>query len=440
MSTREVQDLGDGLVLRQAGPGDTDALASFYVEVNRQLPNPSALAVWTHDLVERPLPTANPTLFTLVEDVRTGRIVSSLNLIGQTWSYDGIEFLVGRPECVSTHPDYRRRGLVRRQFELIHEWSRRRGEQVLAVSGIPYIYRQFGYETLWALDQGYAGHEAQLMELAGQDPRAYRVRPAADADVDFLSELYRQASARSLVVCVRDRAMWTYDIAVRSPGSDVGRQVGIVETTRGNPVGLVAHRMELAEGRLDVVAYERLPGISWSEVTPAVSAYLLATAREYARAGGEGAFAGVAMCLGASHPVYSTLQGWAPTRFRGAWYMRVPDLPAFIRHIRPALERNLSRSPLARHSGTLILSFYRHDLRLEIDAGRIAKVEDGYPPSPERADAAFADLAFLQLVFGYRSVAELDFYYPDCWVGSREVSALLDALFPKRGSYLWSVE
>jgi hypothetical protein len=81
-----------------------------------------------------------------------GRIISSLNLISQTWAYDGIPFAVGRPELVATLPEYRRRGLVRQQMALIHQKSAARGELVQAITGIPWYYRQFGYEM--GLDLG----------------------------------------------------------------------------------------------------------------------------------------------------------------------------------------------------------------------------------------------------------------------------------------------
>jgi len=53
---------------------------------------------------------------------------------------------VGRPELVGTHPDYRRRGLIRAQFKIIHQWSAARGHAMQAITGIPWYYRQFGYE------------------------------------------------------------------------------------------------------------------------------------------------------------------------------------------------------------------------------------------------------------------------------------------------------
>ena len=47
----------------------------------------------------------------------------------------------------------------------------------------------------------------------------------------------------------------------------------------------------------------------------------------------------------------------------------------------------------------------------------------------------FPPLVFLKLVFGYRSLEELHYAYPDCW--ATEGDALtLEALFPKQPSWL----
>ena len=43
------------------------------------------------------------------------------------------------PELVGTKKEYRRRGLVRQQFEVMHEWSAERGELVQIITGIPQL-------------------------------------------------------------------------------------------------------------------------------------------------------------------------------------------------------------------------------------------------------------------------------------------------------------
>lgn len=94
-------------------------LAVFNADVHcGPAPEPSAwIAAWTRDLLSGGHPTHAPDDFTIVEETATGRIVSALNLISQTWSYGGVPVGVGMVELVGTDPEYRRRGLVRRQFD-----------------------------------------------------------------------------------------------------------------------------------------------------------------------------------------------------------------------------------------------------------------------------------------------------------------------------------
>src|SRR4051794_20397340 len=107
-----LRDLGDGLVLRRSSSDDMDALAEFNAQVFGSPtggPDQSA-AGWVRDLLRGDHPTFKSDDFLLVEDTAKHAIASSLCLISQVWSYDGIEFGVGRPELVGTANEYRRRG------------------------------------------------------------------------------------------------------------------------------------------------------------------------------------------------------------------------------------------------------------------------------------------------------------------------------------------
>ena len=139
-------DLGDNLKLRFATPDDTNALVGF----NARLHEAENVGPNVRDLMSGDHPTCKASDFTVVEDTKTGKIVSSACLISQTWTYSGIPFKFGQPEFVATEPAYRRRGLVRKQFEVIHAMSSARGELMLGITGIPWYYRLFGYEM--ALD------------------------------------------------------------------------------------------------------------------------------------------------------------------------------------------------------------------------------------------------------------------------------------------------
>jgi hypothetical protein len=117
--------------------------------------------------------------------------------------------------------------------------------------------------------------------------------------------------------------------------------------------------------------------------------------------------------------------------------VRVPDVAAFLRRIAPALERRLAGSFAAGYTGELPISFYRGGVKLGFESGRLAAVEPLAPPDEGRAETAFPGLTFLQLLLGFRSFAELSYAFPDC---QAESPTLLDALFPKRGSFFSSIE
>jgi hypothetical protein len=143
----------------------------------------------------------------------------------------------------------------------------------------------------------------------------------------------------------------------------------------------------------------------------------------------------LAFWLGAAHPAYEVMGNQLPRVLQTyAWYLRVPDLVGFVRHVTPVLEARLDASLVASHTGELKLNFYRGGLRLDLKEGRLAAVEPWAPDRANAGDAGFPDLTFLQLLFGYRSVEELDHTYADCWTGSVAARVLLEALFPKRPS------
>ena len=141
----------------------------------------SGVAAGTRDLMSGDHPTCDASDFTVIEDTTTGSIVSSTCLIGQRFSYEGVEFDAGLPELVGTHPDYRRRGLIREQFEVLHRWSKERGHLMQAIAGIPYYYRRFGYEMAvymgWDVGSTSRTYPANHRWLRSKDSRVLTTAP-----------------------------------------------------------------------------------------------------------------------------------------------------------------------------------------------------------------------------------------------------------------------
>lgn len=442
MRRKIVGDLGDGLILRRSTAEDTEALVDFHGNVHREPGTEEReeyVAAWVRDLMERPHPTFDVGDITIVEDARTGTIVSSLCLISQTWSYGGVPYGVGRPELVGTQSDYRRRGLVRAQFDVIHRWSAERGEMLQSITGIPYFYRQFGYEMGLTLGGSRAGYKQQVPKLKNGQEEPYRLRPATESDLPFIAQVCEHGARRYPVACVRDEALWRYELFGKSEKNANRRAMRLIETAKGEPVGCLAHASRLRKGGVSAMVYELKQGLSWLAVTPSVVRHLWALGEEWAAQDDEQEMETFRLALGAEHPAYDVLHSRAPhIRPPYAWYVRVPDLPRFLRHVAPVLEQRLAGSVLAGHTGETKISFYRHGLRLVFKEGQLADVEPWQPAPENDGDAAFPSLTFLQLLFGYRSLGELDYAFADCWA-SDEAHALLQSLFPKQSSNVWPV-
>jgi len=438
-----LRDLGDGLVMRRSIAADARTIADFnsWVQGDPDAPHPiEGETYWALDLLRGNHPTFREDDFTIVEDTTTGKIVSVTNLIDQIWSYGGIPFGVGRPESVGTLPEYRNRGLIREQFDVLHQWSAERGHLVQGITGIPYYYRQFGYEMALDLGGGRIGYVPSIPALEPGGSEAYRFRPVTEADLPFILEVDAYSAQRLLVACIRDAALWHYEIFGKSEKNLTRVEWRIVETAGGEPVGYVGHGFKPdGDGGLQMPVFELKPGASWLAVAPGLLRYLKATGETYAAREGK-AFAAIYAQLGPTHPLWGAVRSRLPKVARPyAWYLRVPDLPAFLRHIAPVLQERLARSSAPGYTGELKLSLYRQGVGLVFDAGRLATVEAWRPRHEDPGSAAFPALTFLQLLFGYRTLDELQAAFTDCWVEDDDARALLEALFPKQPSAVWPV-
>ena len=186
--------------------------------------------------------------------------------------------------------------------------------------------------------------------------------------------------------------------------------------------------------------YELIDGISWLEPTHSLVRYAKITGEKYAAQDDDKEFQAFSMLMGDEHPVYEVIKNRLPRRRNPyAWYMRVADLPGFLNHIQPVLEKRLAESILVNHSGELKLCFFRTGIKFCFERGDIQSIEPYRPKSAEDGDALFPDLTFLRVLFGYNSFSELESSFADCYARNDHGRALVPILFPKKSSNVWGV-
>jgi GNAT superfamily N-acetyltransferase len=448
-----VRDLGDGLRLRWSRAEDAEELARLECEVflNRPTePLNQPLAWHVRELLSDSHPLMGSGDFALVEDRRGGgnRVVACACLWRQFWDYEDVRLLVGRPELVISDPDYRHRGLIRALFGLLHARSEAEGALVQAITGIPYFYRQFGYEYALELD-GYLTLPVALIPPAPDDGREpVRLRDATLEDLPAIMALYeaRRQQGELVVSTPISEKWWRYQLTHwQDCRTGEHWHVQVMDSEREDFLGfLVMPTMRWRSAVPVMHCFEVVPGVDLFWLLPPVLRAILARGRQMPVRREPAEIDHLRFYLSTEHPIRAALlrlpnRYGEPLAVRSsrpyAWYVRVPDLAAFLRRVAPVLEHRLARSPLAGYSGKLSLHFYGRELLLHFQAGQLERVQELKPAFDyEQADAAFPPQAFLPLLFGYRSLDELSYAFPDIEV-KPTAEMLLQTLFPKRPSW-----
>lgn len=432
-----IRDLGDNLVLRHATQDDVEALAQFNSFIHKDLgaTDPAdEIGWWTRDLMRGDHPTTAAEDFLIVEDTSNGAIASTTCLISQVWKYGGIPFRVGRPELVATNPEYRNKGLVRAQFDELHRWSAERGELAQAITGIRYYYRQFGYEMTLNMPARRVGYKISITPLKTGEEEPYVVRPATDEDIPFVASLVAEAEKRYFITLQRDEEYWRYVMHSISEGSYLHSEFAIIETPDGQRIGTFIHGSKLSGGAIKVTLYELTAGVRWAAVTPTVLRYIGKKGNEYEARGSKVPFGAFVFELGDTHPAYGVIMSKLPRKVPNyTYFMRVPDVAAFLRHVAPVLEKRVAESIFEGHTGELKFNFYRSAFKMTFAEGKVG-AESYTPAHQDDGDLFFPNYTFLHLLFAHLELDDIERVYPDCWAANDEVRALTKVLFPRRDS------
>jgi hypothetical protein len=434
--TRMPIDLGEHRVLRLARPDDADSLVDFNTRIFDD-----RVRDWSRDLLCGGHPTVRPDDFTIVEDTRDGKIVSSMCLISHTWAYGGIPLRTGRFELVATDPAYRRLGLIRKQFDVTHARSAAKGELIQVITGVDWFYRQFGYEMgiqLWG--SRFAG-ASDLRTLP--DPREdVHLRQAVADDHAFIRDTYEAAIRGRLFAALRSPEEWQYEFTGRSFSNTRRREWLIIEGTDGRRCGYVQYLPCLASPSspaFRIYQIELTAGASHLNLAGSILRALWLKGLAMVAAGHLTCqeLQGLELALERDHPFFRALPSHLNREVRPSpWYVRIPDIVAFVRKVRPALEEHLVGTVAEGYSGELKLNFFRCGMVLNFNRGHITTVEHWSPAGISDGDVRLPESAFVQLVCGWRRFSELGKSFPECW-SAHEAALLMDHLFPPSHDKVW---
>lgn len=410
--------LPGGLVMRSLrNPADAERLAAFNAVIHGPSVGPLAYAIMTAH------PHTRPEYWIYVEEAATRRIVSSLCLIPWTWRYDDTILRSGEMGFVGTLEEYRGQGLIRAMNERFTELLQQGGFDLSHIQGIPYFYRQFGYEYAMPLE---AWCRVELHQFgppaAGAD---YVLRRATGADLSELMRLYAEAARGLNISTVRDELTWRYLLGP-----------SLHTDTQGEP-WMVVGPDGAAEGYVRVMPVGFGDGIICGEASvlsagaaAAALRHVVALAREqgrpYVRLNLPRDHSMVALALArGAHPYTSY-----------AWQLRLLDPPALLRKLAPAFERRIAASAYAGLHREVLLNLYRYTLALQFASGRLEQVEQR--PGGGWGDIRLPPHLLASLLFGWRTLDELNYIFPDASVND-DTRVLAEALFPSLKAFLYNI-
>ncbi len=445
MSTLQLpQKLDDGLLLRWATPDDNDQLIELaFQALDEGEEKYPFVKIYFQDWVDGKFPLLRHEDMTVVEDTNTGKIVSSMCLISEIWRFGETPIKIGRPELVMTHEGYRRRGLISRQFDVIHDLSQQRGEVIQVITGIPSLYRKFGYELSLELGGGYRIFPSSFPKLKDDVADHYRLRePVSQADWAFVRELHDSNTRSMLFSMDVPDPVWEFEFDGYTDGSDSKFHWLIIEDNTRQPLGYLHHDHIFWNPVMDINFLALKPGVGYLNLLPHLLHGLWKIAQ---RKFVDDSFnhpaeeiRGMYLRLGREHPIYDAIgrdvMHKAPPY---AWYTRIPDEVAHLRGVIPQLEKHLEDSVGAGFSGELRLNFYQRGAHLKFQGGRL-EIESWLPPDGSTGDAHFPANSFWSLLCGQKSAAQLNDEIADCWM-TRTARILLDCLFPEFTGQVWIV-
>ncbi len=356
-----------------------------------------------------------------VEDERSDQVVSSLCLIPWTWRYEGVDIPAGEMGIVGTLEAYQHRGLVRAQVDYFKRRLRERGCLLSHIQGIPYYYRQFGYEYALPLEGGL---RLEMRHVPAPPGVPFTFRLATRDDLAALMRLYDDAARDLAIHAVRDEATWQY-LLTHADGTETECENWLIQDADGQIVGYMRvpkHHFgeELVVGEVSHLGFEaalaalhHLKTLTVERDKPGIRLNLPA----------ECTLMRLARSLGA-HDLGTY-----------AWQIHVPDVAALLRALTPVLERRVAGSPFAGLTRDVRLSLYRETLLLRFRAGNLTEVANLDFTSGEAI--RLPPLQFIPLLLGYRTAEELRATYPDVSIAPAW-RLLVDTLFPKVASFIYT--
>jgi len=342
------------------------------------------------------------------------KAVAGLVLIPQRWNLDGVELKVAEMGCVGTDPSHRRKGLQYILNEKFDEYAREKGYDICVLAGIPYFYRQFGYQ--YAVELDYRS-TIDVSKLPAESKLT--TRPFESRDIEEAQGLLEITQSNYLVHSLRTDEIWRMQEKTGTYGAEAYKGTVFLDGDK-----MVAYYRWWADSNETLVIKEL--ALKDKRHSGDIAGIIRVEAEKQglnkilSKLSYEDEFSKYLFELGADKSkIY-------------AWQVKILDPRGFLEKLGPVLERRLESSEFKGLSKELRMNFWKYAISLRFEDGRLVSVEE--VPEAKRI-LGMNPYASIQLFLGYRSREELEHMYPDFYF-RKDHQRLIDVLFPRKPGYI----
>lgn len=412
-------ELPDGMSLHSvATNAELERVATF----NGLIHGPGVVAMTANLFAAHPDTRGRDLLY--VEN-DSGEVIASACLIPWTLHLSGVDLPVGELGIVGTREDYRGRGINRHMMGAFWQRFAERGCLLSIIQGIPYFYRQYGYEYAHLPLEG--GWRLQPDQVPAQLGEGYSFRPATLDDTPLLAALYESQAGCLDISARRTAGIWRYLLSDLRKPDDMEHETLLVVSPQGETAGYL--RLPRAHFYQNLVTIDECSEMSFEAG--------LAVLNELARRARLEGQDGIRFNLPPTSGLLKLARAYGASDLGVySWQVRVPDMAALLQHLGPVLSARLSGSAFSGLTRKLSLDLYRQHIELDFCGGALKSAVQ--VKHSENSILRIPPEQAVPLVLGGRTLEEIHANFPDA--SPQHVwKPLVDVLFPKTKAFLATI-
>jgi hypothetical protein len=202
---------------------DRDEEIDAIIKFNNQLHNEKETVDYIRSLLLE-YPRKNEIYWLYIKDNKTRTIVSSLCLSPMEWQIEDIEILVCEMEFVGTLESYRGKGFIKTLNDLYENVMEQKGYLLSVIRGIPYFYRNLGYEFVSSLDERISISAFKIPNNVD----TIMIRKSNSDDLPFIESKYSEFHKKFSLFCKFNEECFTFKYLNDSFTSEI-RETYILE-------------------------------------------------------------------------------------------------------------------------------------------------------------------------------------------------------------------